>query len=266
MDFAWTGFLFAALLASAAAGWAAQAVLQERHVTRETVDSIRLIMGMLLTFSALVLGLLTSSAKQRFDGFNTDLSRYGAYLIELDHRLRVYGPEAEALRGMLRRYTASALADTWPQEPAPAGVYPRMSHVAGEEHLESDALGDMLSALDSGIEHLAPPDSFHQITAARLRDRVALVIQQRWTLIFSARSTLSMPFLVILTAWLCIIYAILGLTAPRSRLVYAVVALSAVSIAAPLYLILYYDEAWTGQLQLSSEPIRSALAHMDQDH
>ena len=265
MDVAWTGLLFAALLASAAAGWAAQAMLQERHVSRETVDSIRLIMGMLLTFSALVLGLLTSSAKQRFDGFNNDLSRYGAYLIELDHRLRVYGPEAEGLRAMLRRYTAAALADTWPQEPPPAGVYPRFRHAAGDERLESDALGDMLAALDTGIARLEPGDGFHQMTAARLRDRAAQVIQQRWTLILSAQSTLSMPFLVILTAWLCIIYAILGLTAPRNRLVYAVVALSALSIASPLYLILDYDETWTGRLKLSSAPIRTALAHMDQE-
>ena len=89
-------------------------------------------------------------------------------------------------------------------------------------------------------------------------------VEQRWQLIFSARSTVSWPFLLVLTSWLSIIFAIFGLTSPRSRLVYAVVGLSALSIASPLYLILDYTEAQTGLLKLSSFPMRTALAHMDE--
>ena len=263
MDFVWTGLLFVTLLASAAIGWAAQRRLNERHVSRDSVESIRLLMGMLLTFSALVLGLLTSSAKLRFDGYNNDLSAFSAGLIELDHRLRVYGAGSDEIRVLLRRYTAAAIADTWPDETLPSGQYPRLEHAPGVRQLESSDLGDMLAEVDMEIEHLVPSDEFHRQIAARLRNRVADSIQWRWQLIFLARSTISYAVFCLKKKRLAIVFAILGLTAPRNGLVYTVVVLSALSIASPLYLILDYDEAKTGLLRLSSAPMRVALSHMD---
>jgi hypothetical protein len=248
---------------SAAVGSIARRRLSERHVSKDTVDSIRLLMGMLLTFSALVLGLLTSSAKQRFDDYANALSAYSADLIELDHRLRVYGADANEIRALLRSYTAAAIADTWPDEPLPSGRYPHPDALSGVRSVEDTRLGDMLAEVDVRIEQLQPTDAFHSQIAARLRNRVATAIQQRWQLIFSARSTISWPFLMVLTAWLSIIFAIFGLTAPRTILVSLVVALSALSIASPLYLILDYSGAQSGLLNLPSLSMRTALAHMD---
>ena len=71
-----------------------------------------------------MLGLLTSNAKQRFDGLNDNLSAFAADLIELNQKLVVYGHEADPARHLLREYTAAALADTWSDEPKPGGVYP----------------------------------------------------------------------------------------------------------------------------------------------
>ena len=264
MDVTYTALLFLILLLSAALGWWAQQKLHERYVSQDAIESIRLLMGMLLTFSALVLGLLTSNAKQRFDGYNNDLSAFGVSLVELDHRLRTYGPEAEHIRALLRTYTAAAIADTWPGEALPSGRYPRFNRGAGHESVEGTELGRMLADVDAQIERLAPADDYHRQVAGRLRSRVTQAIEQRWQLIFSARSTVSWPFLLVLTSWLSIIFAIFGLTSPRSRLVYAVVGLSALSIASPLYLILDYTQARTGLLKLSSFSMRTALAHMDE--
>ena len=261
MEILYPALLVLALLISAAGGMAAQRKLREHYVGRESVESVRLLMGMLLTFAALVLGLLTSSAKGRFDGYNNDFSVFGADLIELDHRLRVYGPGADEIRAMLRSYTAAAIADTWKREPPPPGQYPRFGGTRG---VERGALGDLLADVDVQIGHLAPTDEFHRLIAARLRDRVATTIQQRWRLIFEARSTISWPFLLILTSWLLIVFAIFGLTAPRNMLVYAVVALAALSIASPLYLIIDYSQTLLGLEELSSVPMRTALSHMDQ--
>ena len=263
MYVAFPALVFVTLLLSAAAGWSTQRKLHERFVSEKSAESVRLLMGMLLTFSALVLGLLTSSAKERFDGLNNELRTFGADLIELDHRLRVYSPGADFIRKLLRSYTAAAIADTWPGESLPPGRYPRFDHASGLRSVEGTALGDMLSDIDAAIGHLAPENEFHRQTAAQLRDRVAQTIQQRWRLVLSANSTVSWAFLSILTSWLSIVFAIFALTAPRNRLIYIVVALSALSITSPLYLIIDYSEALTGLQQLSSEPMRIALAHMD---
>jgi hypothetical protein len=255
--------LFCTLLVFSALGFATQRRLHPRHISRETFESVRLLMAMLITFTALVLGLLTSSAKERFDGYNNELSAYAADLIELDHRLRVYGEGADAIRVMLREYTAAAIVDTWPDEPPPSGAYPRFEHPPGPRDVEERGLGDLLADIDVRIENLAPPDTFHQQIAERLRNRVADTIQRRWRLILSARSTISWPFLLVLTAWLSMIFGIFTLSAPHDGLVYVVVVLSALSIASPLYLILDYSGAQSGLLRLSSLPMRTALSHMD---
>ena len=109
-----TALVALALLVAAAIGFATQRRLRPHHISHETFDSVRLLMSMLLTFTALVLGLLTSSAKERHDSYDRLLSDYSADLIELDHRLRVYGSDAEEIRMSLRAYTAAAIADTWP--------------------------------------------------------------------------------------------------------------------------------------------------------
>lgn len=220
-------------------------------------------MGMLITFTALVLGLLTSSAKERYDGFSKLLSDYSADLIELDHRLRVYGDEADDIRVQLRAYTAAAIADTWPAEPRPSGVYPPVRHTPGASGIESSGLGGLLADIDLRIQRLAPQDEFHRRIAERLGNRVADTIQTRWRLLLSARSTLSWPFLLILTAWLAIIFGVFALTAPRDELVYVVIVLTALAIASPLYLILNYSGALSGALDLPSASMHAALEHMD---
>lgn len=263
MDALYTLLLVATLLLAAGAGWWIRDRLDERHLARESVDSVRLLMGMLLTFSALVLGLLTSNAKQRFDGLNDDLSMLGASLIQLDHRLRTYGADADDIRALLRQYTAAAIADSWPEQPRPQGDYPLFPADSTRPGIEGAQLGNMLSEVDLRIERLAPADELHRQIAVRMRDRAATVIQQRWNLIFAARSTVAWPFLLTLTTWLAIIFAIFGVTSPPSRFVFAVVALAALSIASPLYLILDYSDALGGTITLSSQPLRTALAHMD---
>jgi hypothetical protein len=89
------------------------------------------------------------------------------------------------------------------------------------------------------------------------------IIQARWQISTSTSSDISWPFLLILASWLAIIFAIFGLTSPRNGLVYVAVAMSALSITSPLYLIMEYSDAMTGLLQLSSAPLRIALSQMD---
>ncbi len=258
-----TILLILALLGSAMGGLWVRHRLHDRHLTEQSISSIRLLMGMLLTFSALVLGLLTSNAKQRFDGLNDNLSAFATDLLELNHRLIIFGPEADDARRLLRQYTAASIADTWPQEPLPTGDYPRFPNTPAAKGLEGQDLGALLDRVDLAIDHLVPEDEFHRQVAASLRMRIISAIGQRWRLIFASRSTIAWPFLSILMTWLCIIFAIFGMTSPPSRVVYVVAALTALSIASPLYLIIDYSDTLSGTIALSSETLRVALAHMD---
>ncbi|MBA2127388.1 hypothetical protein DLM45_14320 [Hyphomicrobium methylovorum] len=260
MDIVFPVLVFLVLLASAWAGWFARTKLQERHTSHETFDSIRLLMGMLLTFSALVLGLLTSNAKNRFDNYDKELALLSANFIDLDHRLRLYGAEGDPIRKDLRTYLAAAIADSWPSQPHPAGDYPTFPQRSG---FERQTLGDLLSRADQQILQLKPADDFHREAATRMRDISSDIIQTRWQIITSTGSDISWPFLFILASWLAIIFGVFGLTSPRNGLVYVAVVMSALSITSPLFLIMDYSDAMNGLLQLSSAPMRTALIHLD---
>src|SRR5579864_650854 len=99
--------VFILLLASTAVGAIVRPLLPEEHKAQETVQLIQLLVGMLVTFAALVLGLLTASAKTNFDTTSTDVRSYATSLIELDRVMRDYGADLDPARALLRSYTAA---------------------------------------------------------------------------------------------------------------------------------------------------------------
>src|SRR5579871_235741 len=137
-----------ALLCASAFGVNLQRKLAEQHKSKETGDHVRLIISILVTFTAVVLGLLISSVKSTYDQFDSRLSTFASDITELDVRLREYGEEAAPIREKLRTYLAAAIADTWRNEPPPSGVYPKFAETPG---LEQRQLGDMLIAVDIAI-------------------------------------------------------------------------------------------------------------------
>ncbi len=77
--------------------------LPEAHRARETIETMQLMIGMLVTFAALVLGLLTASVKAEYDSAMRDRQDYALQLTQFDQCLRNYGPGAEAARTLLRQ-------------------------------------------------------------------------------------------------------------------------------------------------------------------
>jgi uncharacterized membrane protein YuzA (DUF378 family) len=255
--------LLVLLLLSSALGLFLQGRLADRHRTRDTVDSIRLVISILVTLTALVLGLLTSSVKTAFDDFGGRLRGYGADIIALDERLREYGDAATPARALLRTYTAAAIADTWPTEPKPAGSYPTHLKSFAPGTIEAEELSALLLKIDSAIRRLEPADKFHQQLANQLEARMTQTLELRWRLIETAQSTVSWPLLFLMTSWLVMIFAVFGLSSPRNRVIYATIFLCALSVSSAVFLILELDSPLTGWIIVSSEPLRDALQHID---
>lgn len=252
------------LLAGSAAGLYIRPLLSERHRSVETIDLVRLVTTMLVTFAALVLGLLTTSVKSARDTVNADLHGFGVIIIELDQMLREYGPETDVARALLRSYTAAAIATTWTDEPPPPGDYypthlPRFSE---EQHIESSRLGDMLNEIGLAIRRLQPQDGMHRRLADDTLARFDHLLQRRWKLIEEARSSISIPFYVVLVFWLVVVFASFGLCATRNPLVWVMLGLGAVSIASAIFVITVLDTPLGGLFPAPSEPLRAALAHL----
>src|SRR5579875_634516 len=117
--------VFVLLCASSGLGMAVAKILPEKHRGRDTFDLMSLVIGMMVTFTALILGLVMASVKTGYDVAAHDRQYDALVLTELDQCLRELGPAANAARADIRSYTAGVIATTWPNEAAPAGVsYP----------------------------------------------------------------------------------------------------------------------------------------------
>ncbi len=257
--------VFVVLLASTGIGVLVRPLLPEEHKAHETVQLIQLVIGMLVTFAALVLGLMTASAKNNFDTASNDFRAYAADIIQLNVKLRDYGADAVGARELLRAYTAAAIASTWPHEPAPPGdYYPKnIPQPAGNEQLENLHLGDMLNAAERQLRALKPQDALHEKLASDSLSQFTRVTEARWKLIEEAHSSISQPFLKTLTFWLIVIFLSFGLIAPRNALAMVTITLGALSIASAIYVIVDLDTPFSGPIVVSSQPMRDALAHLN---
>ena len=100
----------------------------EGHRSAQSIALVQLAITLLVTFTAIVLGLLTTSVKAGFDAAYNARGDDAGQLAQLDRCLRDYGPETAAIREELRGYVAAVIASTWPAEPRPVDVaYPDTS-------------------------------------------------------------------------------------------------------------------------------------------
>jgi len=95
------------LCASAAVGFFVNSRLPEEHRSRESIELVQLANTLLVTFTAIVLGLLTTSVKAGFDAAYNARGDYAGQLAQMDRCLRDYGSETTPIREQLRGYVAA---------------------------------------------------------------------------------------------------------------------------------------------------------------
>ena len=87
--------VLASTFCGALLGMVAKRALPEPHLGADTKNLISASMAVVGTLSALVLGLLLSTASSSFATRNQEVVQVSANLIRLDRLLRRYGPAAE---------------------------------------------------------------------------------------------------------------------------------------------------------------------------
>jgi len=91
--------VFGCLVGAVLAGRTIRRLLPDQHLSSDSRDGIKLALGLVSTMSALVLGLLVSSAKSSYDTERSEVIQMAAKVAFLDRVLAVYGPEAADARG-----------------------------------------------------------------------------------------------------------------------------------------------------------------------
>ena len=252
------------LCCSAGLGMFISPRLPPAHRARETVEMMTLTIGMLVTFAALVLGLITASVKSAYDDAIHSRQEYALQLTQLDRCLRNYGAGADAARAYIRSYTAAAIASIWPSEPPPVGVhYPDTS---GMHNLiitgEVPAITDLMNHAGLEISRFSPTDAAQARIAENCRQDYRDVVHARLIVQETKNARLSAPFYRILVFWLMIIFASFGLVAPRHSLSLISIALCAVSLSTAIFVIFDLSRPYDGLFAMSSAPMRMALDSM----
>src|SRR5262245_11326708 len=135
------------IFAGSLLGLALQRLVPGHHLSKETQDVVKLTAGTIATLTALVLGLLISSAKSSFDTINNGLVQTSAKIIILDRALASYGPETKPAREQMKRNVATSIETLWPQERTGVPVLTAMERTTGAD-LVRDELWKLTPAND----------------------------------------------------------------------------------------------------------------------
>jgi hypothetical protein len=246
---------------SAIVGMILRIRLPEEHLSKENMDALSLVTGLLVTFAALVLGLQLSTAKSTFDAADKDRSVYASKLARLDQCLRDLGPTMEPARIRLRQYTAAVIASTWPREPAlvPGTPDTRGMAISGEDA----TLSTLMNEIGIMIDTAAPSDASHANIAARCRTDFALVQESRWAVIEDAIGTSPSWFSGILSFWLVLVFLSFGLQIPRRLLGAIGLGIGVVAISSVMFAIVDLEIPYEGVFGITSTAMRDALADMN---
>jgi len=243
--------VFACILGGALLGMALRKIAPDHHLDPKSQEVVKLGIGVIATMAALVLGLLIASAKTSFDNQNNALTEMSAKVILLDRILAHYGPrETKEIRDSLRAAVVRTIDQTWA---ADSSRSPRTElAVTGTEGLYEQ------------VQALSPQNDAQRALKAQAMSLMVDIGHTRWLMAEQGKNSMPTAFLVVLILWLAFMFGTFGLFAPRNATVLVTLFLCALSISAAIFLILELYSPFHGVIQLSSAPLRYALAHLGQ--
>ena len=228
--------------------------LPEHHLDAESRDVVKVGIGLIATMTALVLGLVTASAKSSFDAVDSAMKTTAIEVLTLDRALARYGAETGAIRQGLQRAVGARMDTIWSHGSSrPAALDPIRSGAG----VHAEGLADAIRALK-------PRDDAQRALQSRALDLTEALLQARWLVLAGTETSVPVPFLVILVFWLTITFASFGLFAPRHATVLAVLFVCALSVGSAVFLVLELDTPFDGLLKVSAEPFRNAYERLNQ--
>lgn len=235
------------MLCGAAAGAFFRRVLPDHHLNAHSKDIVRAGSTLIATISALVLGLLITSAKNTFDTQHNEVREITAKFILIDSQLKRYGPEARHARELLRQSIDPTIDRIWGQRAvkSPTGA-----------PFQPSKAGDLLYA---AIEALSPQNDVQRALKFQALQTTTGITAER-VLLFE-QSDLGLPelLLAILLFWLTILLAsstLFSAVNPTGGVALVIIALS---VSGAIFLILEMNNPFTGLMQIPSAPLGAAL-------
>jgi len=222
--------------------------LPEDQLSADSRDAVKLAMGFIATMTAVLLGLLITSAKGNFDTEQSEVMQMAAKVAFLDRVLALYGPEAADARLKLRDAIADGVRRMWPAK--------RSGPV---QSAPNEQLGD---AFYVAIHRLSPHDDAQRALKTQTATLMVELGQLRSLLQAQSIPSVSKPLLIALVSWLVLIFFGFSLVAPANATTTLALVASAFSVACAVFLIVEMDHPFGGLIRIPSEPMINVLNHL----
>jgi hypothetical protein len=244
-----TAIVSACLLAAVWIGMWLRRFLPKHHLSSDSRDSVKLAMGVVATMSALLLGLLVSSAKTSYDTTRMQVMQKASKYALLDRLLVIYGPRAAEVRGKLPALVEESTRIMSPDNDADIPAQLKRATEMG-------------NAFYVGVLRLEARDDTERALKAQAVS-LTLEIGQLYSLMQAQSTTsISKPMLVVVVVWLVIIFFAFSLVAPPNATVNFALIASALCVAAAIFMILELDQPFAGLMRISREPMLDVLRQL----
>ena len=242
--------VFGCLVGAVLLGRGLRRMLPQEHLSADSRDVIKLAIGLVATMSALVLGLLVSSAKGSYDTERSEVIQMAAKVAFLDRLLAIYGPEAAEARVRFHDAVKEVVQQMWPEEARrPAQLAPS---------------GQTGNAVYGVVQALSPHDDAQRKLKEQAISVGIDIGQLRSLLAAQSVPSISTPMLIVLVLWLAIIFMGFSTLAPPNVTAIFALIVSAVAVSGAIFLILELDQPFGGVIRISSEPMVNALSQIAQ--
>ncbi len=235
------------MLGGAGVGILLRRSLPQHHLNEHSKDVVRLGAALLATVTALVLGLLITSAKTTYEAQRTQVKIIATKLVLLDELLKRYGPEARQARDLQRQAMLPLVDRIWGQHAV---------RTASGVPFEPSTEGERVYA---AVESLTPQNEVQRNLKFRALATIEAITESRVLLFEESEAGLPTALLSIVIFWLVILFAgftLFSSVNPTSAAILAVIALSA---SGAIFLILEMNDPFGGLMQISPTPLRQAL-------
>jgi hypothetical protein len=239
------------LFGSAMVAMFAARFLPDHHLSPETRSVVSVSVAVVGTLSALVVGLLISTANSSFIAKTQEITDISADLIGLDRLARRYGPEAGDVRVLLRHYTAAKLHDLFPENSDQAADVENISTVSVLEELQDKILA------------LTPADDRQRWLQAQSLQLTTAIAAARWQLAEQTVRGTPRPLLLLPMFWFSIVFASFGLFAPRNIITIITIFLCAMGVGSAIRMTTELQTPFSGLARVSNTPLLHALEIMD---
>ncbi len=224
--------------------------IPEHHFSSESRDAVKLAIGMIATLTAMVLGLLVSSAKSTFDDLSDSLTQGSAKLIMLDRAMARYGPETQPIRQMLRNSIVTYMNAFWPDN------HSRTDITIYENQTPT------MELVSEQLRQLTPQNDSQRAFQSEAIQICGDILQTRWLTLEQTQASLPRILYVMLLIWLTTLFCGFGLLSPPNKTVIISLIICAISVSGAIFLIEEMSKPFGGFVKVSNAPIVKAVEHL----